>query len=435
MKFIVTNPDGKSKIDGNIYLQGAKNSMLNNLLLPMLTEEEFIISNVPKIKDIEVNLEFLKILNARVEWIDDHTVLIQCNNIKYNELSATTSAKTTGSKYFIPFMVFRFGEFIMGPSGGDKLGNRGFENYANFLKSFGIDYKLENGLYYFYKTDTKINEVTLPFQSLGLTINSIFASLHNSSDTIIRNACIEAEIDNTIEIINRMGGDVKRKTPHEIIVRGNKKYHGGKFRNMSDRNVAVTYSIMALISNSRIEILNYDNKKMDAFYKFLNDIGAKYKIIDNNKLVIEKSDLSNSFNPIRIKAFIYPDIHSDWQPLIAPLLTQINGNSYIEEHLFPDRLKYWNELEKMGAKYKFDYTNKTRFEKDENPHAVCVFGKLNLNGAEVTALDLRGGVALIIASLIAIGTTTIHNADEILRGYENIDVILKRLSLDIKREG
>jgi UDP-N-acetylglucosamine 1-carboxyvinyltransferase len=431
MKFLIKNPEGKYDIDGTIFLQGSKNAMMNNLLLPLLTDDECVFYNVPKIKDIEINLEFLKTLNAKVEWIDNHTVLVQCDDIKYNDQDALLSAKTTGSKYFIPFMVKRFGEFKMGSSGGDKLGNRGFENYANSLKSFGIEYKInDQGLYHFYKIDFHKSEISLPFQSIGLTVNAIFAALNCSQDTLIHNACIEAEIDNTIELINQMGGNVMRVTPHEILITVTNQLHGGKFRNMSDRNAAVTYSIMALITNGRLEIQNYDDVKMDAFYSFLDSLGANYELKEKT-LTINKSEFLKSNHNLRIKAFIYPDIHSDWQPLIAPLLTQMNGISYIEEYLFPDRLRYWKELEKMGVSYQYDLTNKTRFENDPNPHAVKVSGKFQLKGAEVEALDLRGGVALIIAALVAKGTTTINNADEILRGYENIDTILKGLSVDI----
>lgn len=200
---------------------------------------------------------------------------------------------------------------------------------------------------------------------------------------------------------------------------------------MSDRNAAVTYTVMALITRSNLKIENYDDVKMEAFYKFLDEIGAKYELQNRELFVIGK--LSHPLKPIAINAFLYPEFHSDWQPLVAPLLTQIEGKSYLEEKLFSDRLRYWLELEKMGAKFEFDYGIETRF-KDNNPHAVRINRKSNLSGAEVYARDLRGGVALVTASLVAKGKTVIHNAEEILRGYENLVDTLNRLSVNIEIE-
>lgn len=431
MIFVIKNPTGVYKINGTIKLQGAKNSMLNNLLLPLLTDEECIFENVPKINDVLTNLRYLESLGANIKWINSSTLRIQCNDISYKNLDAAISFKTTGSKYFIPFMVHRFGEFTTGPSGGDQLGSRAFEDYAESLSLFGISYqKIDDRLYKFLKSKPEnYSDHHLKFPSLGLTINSIFASLNSDRDITIHNSCQEAEIDNTIGLINQMGGNVKRGDNGTIFVKCKQKYVGGTFRNMSDRNVAVSYSMLAVITKGSLKIENFDNLKMDAFYKFLSEINCAYTVIKDS-LVIDATKINST--PQSIKAYMYPDIHSDWQPLIAPFLTQQEGISYIEEYLFPFRLGYWLELEKLGASYEYDYSNKTRFEKDANPHAVHINGSQELQGAKVKAIDLRAGMALIIASLITKGNTTIENAEEIYRGYDKIDEILTTLGIDIE---
>jgi len=184
---------------------------------------------------------------------------------------------------------------------------------------------------------------------------------------------------------------------------------------MSDRNTAVSYAIMAIITNSKLEIHNFDNKKMDAFLDFLKNVNAPFEINHNTLIILPHTELSSIF----IKAFLYPEFHSDWQPLIAPLFTQINGHNRIEELLFPDRLGYCEQLNRMNAKCEYDYNFKTRFNNNK-PHAVDIYGKRELFGANVIANDLRGGMALIIASLVAKGITTIDNYKEVKRGYENI---------------
>lgn len=348
MNFIINNPNGRVNIDGEIWLQGAKNSMLNNLLLPLLTTEECIFTNVPKINDVLTNLSYLELLGARIKWLGDSGLSIQCGEIKYQHLDASVAFKTTGSKYFIPFMVHRFGEFITGPSGGDQLGSRAFEDYAESLRLFGIGYvKLTQGSYKFFQTEEGEGaDHYLKFPSLGLTINSIFASVNGNKDITIHNSCQEAEIDNTIQIINEMGGDVKRDDTGKIFVKSKQHYKGGTFRNMSDRNASVSYTMTAIITKGKVSINNFDNAKMDAFFQFLNNINCNYTLSDST-LTIDATNINT--DPQKIRAYMYPDIHSDWQPLIAPFLAQQTGISYIEEFLFPYRLGYWNELAKNGS--------------------------------------------------------------------------------------
>lgn len=430
MRITVDNRVGHFDVSGQIILQGSKNSMLNNLCLPILTNEECIIDNVPDISDIRLNIDCLKALNAKIKWINKNKVSIQCDEIINKPMEPQISSKTTGSKFFIPLMVQRFGEYYTGASGGCDIGDRVFEYYAKSLEPFGITFQIKDNVYRFYKTKSKSSNFTLPFPSFGLTVNAILSCVLNEEESVLANVCMEPEIDNTIEMLNSMAIKVLRYKS-EIRIIGNKKPTGCSFRNMSDRNAAVTFSIMALITNSMLEIHNFDNFKMEAFYSFLDVINAQYKT-DINKLTILKH--YNKLNPISVKAFLYPNFHSDWQPLIAPLLTQIEGKSSIEELLFPNRLKYWLELEKMGAKYNYNYNTETRF-KDTNPHYVETFGIQKLNGTEVVATDLRGGMSLIIASLVAQGKTIINNAEEINRGYENIIETLNLLNVKILKNG
>lgn len=433
MILTIRNKNGSYKIDGTVYLQGAKNSMLNNLLLPLLTEELCVFKNVPQIEDIATNINYLKSLGAIVEWYDESTLAIQCNNIIYRDFETSAAFKTTGSKYFIPFMVHRFGEFITGPSGGDQLGSRHFADYADSLSIFGILYeRISNEKYRFYKKgnnyiESKDNNHYLKFPSLGLTINSIFSCINADIDFTIHNTCQEPEIDNTIDLINQMGGSIARGGKGEIIIKGKRNYKGGVFRNMSDRNVAVSFAMLAVISKGKMKITNFDDAKMGAFYSFLDLINCGFQV-NGDCLEINAEEINST--PVRLKAYMYPDIHSDWQPLIAPLLTSQYGTSYVEEYLFPFRLGYWKELEKLGAIYEFDYSNKTRFPDDNNPHAVYVHGPQKLNGNIVKAIDLRGGMSLIIASLVTKGSTIIENAEEIFRGYDKIDIVLRDLGID-----
>ena len=432
MKFVIDNPKGHFNLSNVLDLQGSKNSMLQNLCLPLLTQEECIIENVPKIRDIELNLSFLEKLGAQIKWIDKNTLSITCRDIQNNLLPPHLSRKTTGSKFFIPLMVSLFGEYKTGPCGGCQIGDRQFDRHAKALEPFGILHKkLDGDVYHFFQADSLQDNYELPFMSFGLTLNAILSSVCREEEITISNTCQEPEIDNTIQFLKSLGVEIERVEGATIKMKGKKELKGCRFRNMSDRNAAVTYAVMAIITNSHLTIENYDDVKMEAFYKFLDEINAKYQVGEGELSIFKKSD--NSLKPVKIEAFLYPGFHTDWQPLVAPILTQIEGKSYIKEKYFSDRLKYWIELEKMGASFDFDYQADTRF-KDDNPHAVSINGKTSLSGANVYARDLRGGVALVTASLIAKGKTVIHNAEEILRGYDNLVDTLTNLSVNIAVE-
>jgi UDP-N-acetylglucosamine 1-carboxyvinyltransferase len=419
-KLLIKNDTVPYLNDGKIYLQGSKNSMLNNLCLPLYTEDECIIENVPNIMDINDNLSFLSDLGCVVKKIHKNTVSITCEKIKRVDYDQKLSIRTTGSKFFIPILVNKFNSYKTGISQGCNIGDRGFENYAKSLEPFGIEYEKSSDNTYNFHLATKIeSEITLPFPSFGLTVNSILAAVASKKYFTLKNICQEAEIDNTISMFNAMGASIENKESNIYINKSN-KLHGCIFRNMSDRNAAVTYAVAALMANIELVIENYDDAKMESFYRFLDDINAKYTV-DEKTLVIYKSNLHlENKNKLEIKAFLYPDFHSDWQPLVSPLLATCYFNSYIEEWLFQNRLSHWRELEKLGALFQYDNSNITRFEGDSYPHAVKVFGGAELKGNNVYANDLRSAASLVLASIKAKGETIIDNIEQLDRGYESL---------------
>lgn len=428
----IINNDINTFKNGRIFLQGSKNSMLNNLCLPLLTEDECIIENVPNVRDINDNLSFMSELGCNIKKIGKNTVSISCKKIKKIDYDPRLSIRTTGSKFFIPFLTYRFGSYTTGISQGCNIGDRGFENYAKSLSDFGIKYhKDSNNLYNFYISPEIKYNVYLPFPSFGLTVNAIFAAQAAKKTFVVENVCQEAEIDNTISMLNAMGASISRQN-NKIIINECSNLNGCKFRNMSDRNVAVTYAVAALVANIELIIENYDDIKMEAFYEFLNKINAKYTI-DEKFLIIHKSILHiNSGENLKIKAFLYPDFHSDWQPLISPLLAVSPFNTYVEELLFQNRLSHWDELGKLGSKYLYDYNNSTRFENDQFPHAVYIIGGAQLIGTNVYANDLRSAASLLLASLAAKGETIIDNIEELDRGYEHLIEDIKRLGVKME---
>lgn len=423
--------EGPSKLNGTIDLQGSKNSMLINLALPLLTDEECVISNVPRIRDIELNLSIIEKLGGKVRWLDTHTVSVKCGTVNNFEIDPTDAVKTTGSKYFIPLLVKRFGKVTTGPSLGDDIGHdRGFSKFLGLLGGFGVGYEKHGTRYTFFSkaSDEHDSLIRLDFPSFGATVGAILSHIVGEGTVEIQNVHLAAEIENSMMMLRKMGAIIAAEGSTLKINRV-KKLGGVNFRNMSDRNALVTYATASLITDGKVTVNNIDDTKLEPFWEFLSYIGANYKRARNSASFYPSLNLK----PADVFAYMWPKFHSDWQPLVAPLLSKITGESTITDDLWEDRFGYMEELKKIGLTYDtFNPTN-TRFT-DGKPHGVKICGPQKFSGSKVKALDVRGGASLVIAGLAANGRTTIENIEQIERGYEDIVGVLSSLGANIRYE-
>jgi UDP-N-acetylglucosamine 1-carboxyvinyltransferase len=423
--------EGPSKLNGTISLQGSKNAMLINLALPLLTDEECIISNVPRIRDIELNLSIIEKLGGRVNWIDRHTVSIKCDTVGDLEIDPSDAIKTTGSKYFIPLLVRRFGKVTTGPSLGDNIGHdRGFSKFLELLESFSIGYEKCGDRHIFFSKafGGRVSLIRLPFPSFSATVTAILSHVVGGEGAVeIQNAHLAAEIKNSVEMLRSMGAEITSEGSM-IKVAGVKKLGGVHFRNMSDRNALVTYAVAALITDGDVSVTSIDDDGLEPFWEFLDRVGANY---NKSKSSATFYPSLNNLKPVDIFAFMWPKFHSDWQPLVAPLLSRIHGESSITDDLWEDRFGYMKELKKMGLSYDNFNPSDSRFT-DGKAHGVKIHGPSILCGSSVTALDVRGGASLVLAGLAANGKTIIGSIEQIERGYEDITGVLSSLGANIR---
>ena len=428
---LIDNGDLNFSSNISIQNQGSKNSGLNNIFVPLITDEPVIIENLPRILDIERNLSVLVDLGAKVEWLSPNSVKIQCDEIENRPLTSENSLLTTSSKMLIPLMVSRFGSYVSGPSGGDKIGDRMFESYANQLNAFGItSEKRSDGLYVFRKEGIPVEEIELPFPSFGLTSISIFAALGLRHKIRIENVSLEPEIDNTVAMVRSMGASVHILGDRIIEISSPKNFVGCKIRNLSDRNAAVTYACYALANRGSLELSNFDNSKLDPFFDLLNTIGAHYQVTEDSLHISTRGE------PLRadtdLLAYYTPYFHSDWLPMVSALLLTVEGRHYVQENLFEDRMGHWKQLEKLGVEFEFTSERSTRLVSGK-PYACQFSGPQTLRGGEVRADNVRAGAALLIAASVAHGRTTISGVDQIRRGYEHLieDMAKLKPSLNI----
>lgn len=407
--------EGNRLLSGEIKISGAKNSAVALIPAAILSDEGSSIFNVPEISDTHNLLDIMKSLNCEYEF-NDGELTINTKNLVNKTIEESKSNKLRASYYFMGALLGRFNKVTMYFPGGCKIGARPIDLHLKGFKKLGAKVKIaENDKYIIEAKELKGARIYLDFASVGATINLMFASVKAKGTTVISNAAKEPEIVNIATFLNNMGAKITGAGTSEIKIVG-VDYLGRTFIDViPDRIEAGTYTIIGALVGKNLEITDIIPQHIESLTSKLKEMGVDIKIKESS-VVINKC---NKLKPINIKTLTYPGFPTDLGQPIVTLLTQCNGMSCFEETIYENRTGHIEYLNKMGA----DIQNK-------NP-IIMVNGKTNLKGCEVVSTDLRAGASLIIAGLIAKGTTTIDNVEHILRGYENITEKLQKVGAKI----
>ena len=316
-------------------------------------------------------------------------------------------------------LISRIGHFRIYSYGGCPIGQRPINFHLRVFKLLGAKVDITKEYIECYAKRLKGTKILLDFPSVGATENALLASCISSGKTILRNVAIEPEIINLIEMLKKMGCIIEfNPRKREIIIIGKKKLTGTNHVIIPDRIEAGTYITAASITKSEITIQNVNINHIQNIILPLKKIGLIIKQTKENELHILQPN--NTYIPLDIKTGIYPNFPTDMQPQIVALATQAQGISKVIETIYENRFHHIPDLVKMGAKIQV-YGN-----------IIKIKGPSSLQGAVVTARDIRGGASLTLAALIAKGMTRINNSEQIYRGYENIDKKLKHLGVKIE---
>jgi len=416
-KFII---QGGKPLKGVIEVRGAKNAVFPIIAAALLTKDECIISNIPLIEDVFRMIEILESTGAEVSWIDKRTVKIRARNISSSKIREDLVVKLRGSILFFGPLLARLGEIKFPQPGGCLIGARPIDTHLDAFSQLGVGIE-KNGQSFLLKTKSipKNRTVVLNEFSVTATENILLFSSLIPGKTVIKIADADYQIQELAKFLKKMGVKIKGAGTHTIAVYGAKKLKGVKHKLIYDPIEAGTFMIMAAATRGNVTIKNAEVSFLELPLKKLKDFGVPYEILDKSTVKI----LPWKFLKIdKIQALPYPGIPTDLQSAFGVLATQAKGSTLIHDPLYEGRLKYLEELNKMGAKIFF-----------ADPHRAIVQGPTQLYGQEVGPLDLRGGAALIIAGLIAKGQTVIDNVYQIDRGYERIEERLQKIGADIKR--
>ena len=411
--------EGGHTLSGVVNIGGAKNSTVALIPASILSNGKSVIYNVPQISDIEYLIKILELLNCKCEKKAD-VLYIDSTNIKNAEIPYELTSKLRASYYFMGSLLAKFKSVTIYFPGGCKIGARPIDLHLMGFESLGakIDYYEDEKKYIITSEELKGNNIYLDVASVGATINIMLAATGAKGTTVIENAAREPEIVNVASFLINMGAKITGAGTNKIVIEGNRKLNKGVVEVFPDRIEAGTYIIIGALIGDNLIIKGAIKEHINAFLIKLEECGIDYKY-DKYEDTITISKCEN-FKPANIKTLVYPGFPTDLQQPITTLLTQAKGKSKIEETIYENRFQNSEYLNEMGANTGIVNGN------------LIIKGPTKLVGTSVTASDLRAGACLLIAGLIAEGTTTIDHAEHILRGYD--DIINKLTNVGAKIE-
>lgn len=414
-KFII---HGGKPLRGKITAGGMKNAATPIIAAALLTSEECVISNVPKISDVDRMLEILKSLGAKAEWTGDHEVTICAKDADLRMMDEKKVKSMRSSILFLGPMLARFKKVVIPEPGGCIIGNRPPDTHFYALEKLGAKITRSDGNFILETAGLVGSLIILPEFSVTATENVLMAASLAKGRTEIHLAAAEPHVQDLIKFLNEMGSKISGAGTHTVVVDGVEKLHGARHTLIPDQIEIGTLAVAAAVSGGEVTIENVVPGYLDIVLLKLQEAGVNLEA-GENFLKIKPSDNLKAF---RLQTLPYPGFPTDLQAPFGVLATQCRGTTLIQDPLFEGRMGYVGELLKMGANAIV-----------ADPHRVVITGPTPLQGQEIKSFDLRAGATLIIAGLIASGETIINEAEIVDRGYERIDERLNALGADIRR--
>ena len=413
MKVLEIN--GGKPLTGTIRISGAKNASVALIPASILADSEVTICNVPEITDTDALTEILEYLGATVKRASE-SVLINPTTIENKEIPKELSTKLRASYYFMAALLGKYKYVEMYFPGGCNIGARPIDQTLKSFIALGATVEEDNNKYKIYADKLKGAHIYLDMPSVGATINAMLASVKAEGETTIENAAKEPEVVNVAVFLNGMGAKITGAGTSEIKIKGVNSLKGCYTEVIPDRIEAGTYVIAGALMGENLKIDNIIPEHIEMLTLKLKEMGVPINI-GPDYIIVSKG---NNLKPVSIKTQGYPGFATDLQQPVTTLLTQCEGTSTLEETIYENRFQNVPYLNKLGANIEID-------EKQ-----IHIKGKTELVGTTVEATDLRAGACLVLAGLLASGTTKVANIEHVLRGYENIVQKLTDVGADIK---
>lgn len=408
---------GGNPLVGEVEIGGAKNAALGILAAAIMTDETIIIENLPDVQDINVLLEAISVIGAKVERLDKNKVAINGSMIGEISVDYEYIKKIRASYYLLGALLGKYKRAEVPLPGGCNIGSRPIDLHLKGFKALGASVSIRHGSIVAQAERLHGSHIFLDTVSVGATINIMLAASMAEGRTIIENAAREPHVVDVANFLNSMGANIKGAGTDVIRIRGVESLHKTEYSIIPDQIEAGTFMFAAAATMGDVMVKNVIPKHLEATTAKLEEIGCEVEEFDDAVRVVASKRLSNT----NVKTLPYPGYPTDMQPQIGVTLALARGTSIVTESIFENRFKYIDELARMGASVKVE------------GNTAIISGVDRLTGARVSAPDLRAGAALVIAGLAAEGITIVDDIVYIQRGYESFEEKLRSLGAEIEK--
>ncbi len=408
---------GGKPLRGTVQISGNKNSILPCLSASLLTDQEVTLKNVPSISDVEVFIKILERIGAKVERSGDE-IRVTAKNITNSKLPKELVNKLRASILFVGPLLSRLGEVYFSHPGGDIIGKRSIEAHIEGFKELGVEFDCDDRDYKGFKKETKEKvEIYLDEASVTATENLILGSVLGKCEVTIKNAAKEPHVLDLCNLLLGMGGQITGVGSSTLLIKGVPKLGGTTFTVGADFIEMGTYVVASVITQGDIRLKNCSLLGLEPIFKPFQKMGVKV-LEEDGEVRVECSRL---LALSKLHTNIWPGFPTDLMSVFIVLSTQALGVTLAHDWMFESRMFFTDKLINMGAQITIC-----------DPHRVLVYGPSSLIGRELETPDIRAGMALLLAALIAKGESTINKAELIERGYAGVVSNLKKLGADIQ---
>ena len=405
------------RLDGEVVVPGAKNSVLKLMAASLLADGSYELTNVPGIADVGHMAELLESIGMSVTQHDPGIVAIDNRGDLTPDAPWELAQRIRASVNVLGPLLTRCGRVRLGMPGGDDFGSRPIDMHVAGLKKMGAAVTEGEGWVEARAERLHGAEVIFDFPSVGATENLMTAATLADGETIIDNAAREPEIIDLCEFLIGMGAQIEGVGTSRLRITGVERLHSTDHETVPDRIQAATYIAACAVAGGRLDLLNAKPAHMEMALSRFRDMGLELTSLPYGLRVESDGQLRAT----DVATLPYPGIATDYKPVIVTMLTVADGVAIVTENLYPNRFKYVDELQKMGADIR------------QNGHHALIRGVPRLAGCEVISHDIRAGAAMVVAGLAAEGTTTITGVHHIDRGYDDLVGRLRAVGADIQR--
>ncbi len=408
--------EGTRNLSGSVSISGAKNAILPVMAACLLAPGKSILRNVPNLNDLKAMAHLLRVLGARVDY-GKGSMSIDSKDVCYTEAPYELVSKMRASIYVLGPLLARLGEAKVSFPGGCAIGTRPVDLHLKAMEALGAQISIEHGYIHARAKQLIGGDIYFEKSSVGATINALMAAVLAKGKTRMFNAAMEPEVDATIDLLNKMGAQISGKGSTTLLIEGVDDLFPVEMTMIPDRIEAGTFLVAGALSTSPITVTNCEPAHLTVLLDKLREAGCHLEVGESSITITPPQVIK----PVNIITLPHPGFPTDLQAQFTVLMALAEGVSFVEDTIFPDRFMHVAELNRLQANIRMDR------------NIATIKGVKELSGAEVMATDLRASAALVLAGMIANGTTTVSRIYHIDRGYDRIEEKLNALGANIKR--